>query len=166
MYLLLTLIAFIGTLTAAYTDFKHDTIPNILTLPLILSGLILHLLYGLYINNLSPFYLATLGTGGILIFFIGILMGRGLSAGDIKVFMFIAALVPSFPDALHGIFAPLIAPYPFIFSVCVNTILLSSIMLIASSRVKEKVSYAPFICLGFITALSIGDIFYLIILIT
>lgn len=114
--ILLTLLAIIGALIASYTDIKKGIIPNNLTLPLIIIGI-----FGSIITK--NFYACIKGLA--LIFFIGYtfwLLG-GWSAGDVKEFLFIAALIPRYPEFLKSFFSPVLASYPFVLTVFINTFL-------------------------------------------
>lgn len=121
---LLLVVALLGAGVAAYTDITRGIIPNAITLPLILVGLLGNLALGISSGNFSSFYSALLGTTAIFaVGYILWLLG-GLSAADAKEYMFIAALVPSYPRALLGVLDPVISPsYPFIFAVFFDTFL-------------------------------------------
>lgn len=112
-----------GAAYAGYSDLKTGEIPNRLTLSLIALGLGSHLLYSLYLKNYELLLLALKNFA--LIFAVGYLFWflGGWSAGDAKEFMFLAALVPRYPEALKPYFSPVLAPYPFSLTMLFNTFL-------------------------------------------
>jgi preflagellin peptidase FlaK len=116
-------IAIVGAVIASITDVKKGIIPNRLTFPLIAVGVSGYLVYSLYTKSLAPFAICIKSVA--IIFVIGYLfwMLGGWSAGDVKEFLFLAALLPQYPIFLKGIFNPYIAPYSFIITVFINTFL-------------------------------------------
>jgi preflagellin peptidase FlaK len=117
--------ALLGMGVAAYTDWKYRIIPNRLTFPLIAFGLGGHLLLGFYRRDFDPFLLSTGGT--LLLFLLGYLfwMLGGWSHGDTKALLFLAALLPRYPDPLRPYFSPLLAPYPFALTLLFNSFLVA-----------------------------------------
>jgi len=113
---LLTLLAIFGAIIASYTDIKKGIIPNNLTLPLIIIGVLGSILT-------KNFYLCIKSL--IIIFTVGYLFWilGGWSAGDVKEFLFIAALIPEYPDFLKSYFSPVLTSYPFVLTVFINTFL-------------------------------------------
>ncbi len=121
---LLLLTALAGAAYASYSDIKYGVIPNRLAFSLMFLGLGGHMAssaysgeYGLLIQVLKSFG---------LIFIVGFLFWLlgGWSAGDAKEFMFLAALVPRYPEALKNFFDPTIPPYPFSLTMLLNTFIL------------------------------------------
>ncbi len=113
---LLTLLAILGAIIASYTDIKKGIIPNALTMPLIIIGIVGSILTG----SLYPCI-----KGLIMIFIVGYffwILG-GWSAGDVKEFLFIAALIPRYPEFLKKYFSPILPSYPFVLTVFINTFL-------------------------------------------
>jgi preflagellin peptidase FlaK len=115
--------AVVGATYASYSDLKIGEIPNRLTLPLIALGLGSYLLYSLYLKNYELLLLVL--KNFVLILVIGYLFWLlgGWSAGDAKEFMFLAALVPRYPEFLKPYFGPALAPYPFSLTMLFNTFL-------------------------------------------
>lgn len=116
-------VALLGGLLASYTDFKMGIIPNRLTLPLTAIGIVGYLLSSMLNRDLSLFLSALKGflpvaIAGYLLWFAGM-----LSAGDSKVLMFLAALVPLYPGFLSHIFSPTLPPYPFPLAYLINSLL-------------------------------------------
>jgi len=75
------IILIIGMATAAFIDLKIGKIPNLITLPMSLAGLIWH---G-YLNGIAGFGFSIAGLLlGIAIFIIPYIMG-GMGAGDVKL---------------------------------------------------------------------------------
>ncbi len=146
--LIFVLIALFGATIASITDLKEGIIPNKLSFSLLAIGILGHLVYNLYglfqgtMNDLSLFILCIENVA--IIFVIGYIfwiMG-GWSAGDTKIFMFLAALIPQYPLFLNRYFTPKfypdaffsiqvgsaahrinILPYPFAITMLVNTFL-------------------------------------------
>src|SRR3990172_7860730 len=117
--MIFTLLALFGAIVASYTDVKQGVIQNRLTMPLFAAGVLGHLMVGG--REIVP----ALVMGVLLIFIVGYafwLVG-GWSAGDAKEFLFIAALLPAYPQELKDVFNPLLGPYPFIATVFINTFL-------------------------------------------
>lgn len=121
---LLLLTALAGATYASYSDIKHGVIPNRLAFSLILLGLGSYIIYSLYLRDYS--LLIEVFKSFALIFIIGYLfwLVGGWSAGDAKEFMFLAALVPRYPETLKNLFDPVIAPYPFSLTMLLNTFIL------------------------------------------
>ncbi len=114
-------LAISGSLAASYTDLKSGIIPNKLTFPLMLLGLVGYLFYSLYSGNLSIF-LTTLKAFLTVFVLSYILWAVGVfSAGDAKEFMFLSALVPFYPDFLRA--SPALPTYPFPVAFLINTFL-------------------------------------------
>ncbi len=112
-----------GAVVAAWTDWKSRRVPNRLTLPLIGLGILVNSLWAAYTRDLT--LLLDLAKGLAVVFILGyiFLLTGGWSAGDLKLFLFIAALVPRYPTFLRNSFAPAMAPYSFPLTVILNTIL-------------------------------------------
>lgn len=103
---LINLILIILLLTAAFFDAKEKRIPNLLTFPVMLTGLILNII----MNRLSGITFSFYGfLIGLAIFFIPFILG-GMGAGDVKLMAAIGALMgwkftllSSFFTAIAGI---------------------------------------------------------------
>jgi preflagellin peptidase FlaK len=121
---LLLLTALAGAAYASYSDIKHGVIPNRLSLPLILLGLGSYTAYSVYAGEYRLLREVLKNFG--LIFILGYLFWLlgGWSAGDAKEFMFLAALVPTYPEILRNFFDPVLPPYPFSVSMLLNTFIL------------------------------------------
>ncbi len=141
-------LALSGAAVASITDLKEGIIPNKISLTLLATGIIGHLAYNIYglttgtMDNLSLFILCIKNVA--VIFAIGYIfwMMGGWAAGDVKEFMFLAALIPQYPLFLAKFFNPHfypdasftitlgntihrinILPYPFAITLLVNTFL-------------------------------------------
>ncbi len=117
------LAALLGAAVSSVTDIKRGIIPNKLTLPLIGFGILGNLLLAL--SRSDPLIFVTCLSSIAAIFIFGYLFWilGGWSAGDVKELLFIAALVPRYPGILEETFNPALGPYPFVFTVLVNTFL-------------------------------------------
>jgi len=116
--MLFLLLAVLGIAVASYYDVRYRIIPNWLTLPLFFAGVA----GNMFLGNAKPL-LASVGA----MFLVGYSLWKlGFwSAGDAKEFLFLSALLPSYPQELKGFFNPYIAPYPFPITVFLNTFLAS-----------------------------------------
>ncbi|MEK6978459.1 MAG: prepilin peptidase [Candidatus Hydrothermarchaeota archaeon] len=112
-----------GAAIAFVTDLKERRVPNRLTLPLIGLGILGNSLWAIYTGDWSLLLELTKGLTAIFVLGYAFLLAGGWSAGDLKLFMFIAALVPRYPAFLRSSFAPAMAPYPFPLTVLLNTVL-------------------------------------------
>lgn len=125
--LLCTIIAIITCLYASYTDLKSGIIPNKLTFPLIGIGIILNGFYAFTAGNIWLIVYTLIFTAGI--FVLGYILWKlgAWAGGDVKLFTALAALLPFYPIILNysilGVEFPLIASYPFPFTLIVNSIL-------------------------------------------
>lgn len=125
--LLSVVIALIATLYAAYSDIKTGIIPNRLTIPLIVVGIILNGVKSLQVKDPQIIIYALILT--VTIFILGYILWRAgaWAGGDVKLFTGLAALLPFQPYILRysilGVPFPIIAPYPFPFTLIVNSIL-------------------------------------------
>lgn len=125
--LIAAIIAVAACLYASYTDFKRGIIPNKLTLPLIVVGLILNGIYAILIDNLLLIISATIITG--VIFALGYLFWKmgAWAGGDVKLFTALAALLAIYPPIINynilNYQMPFYATYPFPFTLVINSIL-------------------------------------------
>jgi preflagellin peptidase FlaK len=120
--MIFTLLALSGAVVASYTDLKHGIIHNKLTLGLFAVGFFGHLI----LDGMK--LLLPLLTGIVLIFILGygFWVVGGWSAGDAKEFLFLAALLPNYPQEFSnylGLNSPVLGPYPFVVTIFLNTIL-------------------------------------------
>ncbi|WP_456475171.1 A24 family peptidase C-terminal domain-containing protein [Candidatus Pyrohabitans sp.] len=119
-WLMLTL-AVLGALAASYTDIKHGIIPNKLSFSLFFAGIAGNIAIAFSKGSYS--LALDLGKAVLVTFAVGYtlwLLG-GMAAGDVKEFLFIAALLPKYPEVLLRYFSPSLAWYPFPLSVFINT---------------------------------------------
>jgi archaeal preflagellin peptidase FlaK len=131
--LLTAIIAIIACFYASYTDMTRGIIPNKLTFPLIGMGIVLNVIYTIYIGELGYLITGLIITGGI--FGLGYLFWKmgAWAGGDVKLFTALAALLPfyfilPFYPALisYPVFNftfPLVAAYPFPLTIIINSIL-------------------------------------------
>ena len=118
--MIFTALAVSGALAASYTDIKNGVIQNKLTLPLFIIGLVGNLaVYGKAIALQLLLSIGLIFSIGYVFWYVG-----GWSAGDAKAFLFLAALLPKYPENLKDVFNPhLTSYYPFIITVFLNTFL-------------------------------------------
>ncbi len=118
--MIFAVLAIFGALAASYTDIKKGIIQNKLTLPLFMIGLVGNLaVHGREIAMELSLSVGLIFSAGYIFWRIG-----GWSAGDAKEFLFLAALLPRYPEDLRGIFNPVLTSYyPFIITVFFNTFL-------------------------------------------
>lgn len=121
MEIFFTALAVLGAGIAAATDLKKGIIPNRLSLSLIGIGIFGNFVYSLYANSFELFLLSL--QNFIIILIIGYVLWilGGWSAGDVKEFLFLAVLLPRYPNFLKTFFSPALASYPFILTILLNT---------------------------------------------
>ncbi len=125
--LICTLIAILACIYASYTDLKNGIIANKLTFPLIGLGIILNGINAFLIGNLMFLVYTLVFT--TTIFVLGYLFWKlgAWAGGDVKLFTALAALLPFQPLIINytvlGYSIPLMASYPFPFTVIINSIL-------------------------------------------
>ncbi|HXL03750.1 MAG: prepilin peptidase [Firmicutes bacterium] len=120
---------------AAGIDFRHKIIPDIMTLPWMVVGLVI----GLFSGGIQGVFSRVLGLAacGGLVFLIAIVSRGGMGGGDIKLM----ALVGSFLGVLGGLTSFIIA---CIIGAIVGVILIA---LGIKSR-RDEIPFGPFISLG------------------
>ncbi len=116
-----TFLAVFGAGAAAITDLKKGIIPNKLSFSLLVLGILGNFLYSLYANSFELFLLSLQNFAIILIIGYMLWILGGWSAGDVKEFLFLAVLLPRYPEFLKIFFSPAPAPYPFILTILLNT---------------------------------------------
>ncbi len=122
-----TIIAILACIYASYSDLKRGIIPNKLTFPLIVLGLVLNGVYSFLTGNVLFIIAAAIIT--VVIFVLGYLFWKmgAWAGGDVKLFTALAALLAIYPPLLsYNIFnyqLPVYANYPFPFTLIINSIL-------------------------------------------
>ena len=83
----------IGLIYGSFTDIKYREVPDWLIYGMVISGLLLRLVYGLFSSELSLFFFGVLGVG--LSFGVGYLlfMFKVLGGGDVKIITGLGAFV-------------------------------------------------------------------------
>jgi archaeal preflagellin peptidase FlaK len=125
--LIATIIAILACLYGSYTDLKSGIIQNKLTFPLIGLGIVLNGIYAFMIGNIWLIVIDIIIT--VFIFALGYLFWRigAWAGGDVKLFTAIAALIPFYPFSftytIFNVQFPMIAGYPFPFTLIINSIL-------------------------------------------
>lgn len=125
--LIATIIAVIASFYASYMDLKKGIIPNKLTFPLIVVGLILNGVYAFMMGNI--WIIITCAVVTAIIFCLGYLFWKmgAWAGGDVKLFTALAALLPFNPQIVsYQIFQvpfPMLGTWPFPFSIIINSIL-------------------------------------------
>lgn len=124
---------------AAIYDTKYKKIPNALTFSTIIFGIIINLVYSILINNLLVILNSIFISG--IVFILSYLLWKFQlwGGGDVKLFTAIASVLPIHPALLSNMFTftisnqsvPIIAAYPFPFTVILNSILISFPVLIS-----------------------------------
>lgn len=121
METLFTALAVFGAAIAAATDLKKGIIPNKLSFPLLAVGILGNFFYSLYANSFELLFLSLQNFIIILVIGYSLWIFGGWSAGDAKEFLFLAVLLPRYPDFLKNFFFPALAPYPFVITILLNT---------------------------------------------
>lgn len=130
-------------LITAFIDLKYLIIPDQVILPSLAVGLILNTV--LYCKRL-PYYLAGFALGGGIILLIVVLSRGGMGCGDIKLF----ATVGLFLGLRHTVLAILLS---FISGSIVGLIFI----IFKIKKMKDAIPFGPFIALGSVVSLLIGD---------
>ncbi|MEM2192541.1 MAG: A24 family peptidase, partial [Candidatus Hadarchaeales archaeon] len=113
-----TAIAIGGTCVAIYTDLKSRIIPNRLTYPMIIAGLLLNLLDGIWHLNFWKAISGFLGAGISFAIGYGMWLTGGWAGGDVKLFTGYGALIPFYtpPSTVTPV-------YPFPITILFNSVL-------------------------------------------
>ncbi len=121
MEIFFTALAVLGAGIAAATDLKKGIIPNKLSLSLLAVGILGNFFYGIYKNSFELLFLSLQNFIAILIIGYALWILGGWSAGDVKEFLFLAVLLPRYPEFLKNFSSSVIAPYPFVLTILLNT---------------------------------------------
>lgn len=126
MTFICVIIALIACIYASYTDMTRGIIPNKLTFPLMVIGLILNGINAYLLGEYMIFVYTFIFTLGI--FILGYLFWKlgAWAGGDVKLFTAVAALIPFQPLLVnYKLFFnfPITAVYPFGLTVIINSIL-------------------------------------------
>lgn len=116
-YKLVALLALVTVFIANYTDLKDRIIPNKLTFPMIASGVVLYLGYGIYRQDLIFAVKGGLGAGLTFSIGYGMWYVGGWAGGDVKLYTALGALLAGYSAPYEG------APYPFPITIFVNGII-------------------------------------------
>lgn len=128
---------------AAGIDFHHRIIPDILTLPWMVVGLVLGAFCG-GIQGIFSRALGIVGCGG-LVFLIAIMSRGGMGGGDVKCM----ALVGSFLGVPGGLASFVIA--------CISGAIVGVILIVLGIKSrKDEIPFGPFISLGTIIVCIFG----------
>ncbi|MGC9516099.1 MAG: A24 family peptidase C-terminal domain-containing protein [Methanomicrobiales archaeon] len=122
-----SVIAILASIYGSYSDISKGVIRNKLTLPLIVLGITLNGIYAYMISEPWFFILTLIYTAIIFgLCYLFWLVGAW-AGGDVKLFTGLAALLPFAPAILNyqilGSSFPLVANYPFPFTLMINSIL-------------------------------------------
>jgi leader peptidase (prepilin peptidase)/N-methyltransferase len=130
-------------LTVAVIDYDHKIIPNTITLPGIVIGLGLSL-WALPITPLAS--LLGILLGGVFFYLIALVSKGGMGGGDIKLIAMIGAFL-----GWQGAF----------FTILSGTLLGSlvgvTLMVLGKKGRKDKVPFGPFLSIGTILFILLGD---------
>lgn len=136
-------ILIICLITSAFIDLNHQIIPDKLVLPTAAIGLPLTIL--LRWENLTDYFFG-FAVGGGTILLIVVLSRGGMGGGDIKLF----ATVGMYLGLRLTVLALLLS---FVFGSIAGLILI----LLKGKKMKDAIPFAPFIALGSIVSLFIGE---------
>jgi leader peptidase (prepilin peptidase)/N-methyltransferase len=129
---------------AAGIDFQHRIIPDVLTLPWMLVGLVIGAISG-GIQGVFSRALGIVGCGG-LVLLIAIISRGGMGGGDVKFL----ALVGSFLGVPGGLTSFVIA--------CIIGAIVGVILIVFGIRSrKDEIPFGPFISLGAIMVCIFGE---------
>jgi leader peptidase (prepilin peptidase)/N-methyltransferase len=130
-------------LVIALIDLDHKIIPNVITLPGVLVGLILSLRF-LPITPLTS--LLGVLIGGTLFYLIALVSKGGMGGGDIKLIAMIGAFL-GWHGTLFTIFS----------SALLGAVVGISLMLLGKKGRKDKLPFGPFLSFGAILFMLSGD---------
>jgi len=113
-------LALLAVCVANYTDLKERIIPNKLTFPLIVAGVVFYVLLGFYRWDFWTLIAGALGAA--LAFAIGYAMWLtgGWAGGDVKLFTALGALLPGIGKSFEP---PHTAPYPLLLTILFNSVI-------------------------------------------
>jgi len=137
------IVLIICLIISTFIDLKHQIIPDKVVLPTIIAGLVLNIM--LRRENL-PNYLMGFALGGGIIFLIVVLSSGGMGGGDVKLF----AAVGMFLGLRLTILSILLS---FIFGSIAGLILI----MLNLKKMKDAIPFGPFIALGSVISLFMGD---------
>lgn len=130
-------------LVIALIDFDHKIIPNSITLPGILIGVGLSF-WALPITPLDS--LIGLFAGGIFFYLVALISKGGMGGGDIKLIAMIGAFL-----GWQGVF------FTILVGALAGSIVGLGLMSIGKKGRKDKVPFGPFLALGAILFILVGD---------
>lgn len=136
-YYLVSVLALVTAFISTYTDLKDRIIPNRLTYPMVVVGIVLYLVWGVY---QWEWMLAI--TGGLwagLTFAIGYGMWfvGGWAGGDVKLYTALGALLGGFSAGEYSLVGVSEAPYPLPITVLLNGVICLAPVLITYTAVKS-----------------------------
>ena len=130
-------------LIASFIDLAHKIIPDVITLPGILAGLLASLLFTPI--GIGPALLGVV-LGGGLFFLVALLSRGGMGGGDIKLIAMIGAFL-GWQAVLVTIFL----------GACFGALVGGSLMLLKKRGRKDPVPFGPFLALGALVAMVWGQ---------
>ncbi|MDD4569628.1 MAG: prepilin peptidase [Tepidanaerobacteraceae bacterium] len=140
---LTAIILVICLIISLFIDLEHQIIPDKVVLPTMAAGLLINIV--MHWKDL-PDYLMGFALGGGIIFLIVVLSKGGMGGGDIKLF----ATVGMFLGLRLTVLAILLS---FIFGSIAGLILI----ILKYKRMKDAIAFGPFIALGSVVSLFMGD---------
>ena len=103
-------LALLAVCVANYTDlFKGRIIPNKLTLPMLVTGIVFHALVGIWNSDLLKAISGVVGASVAFAIAYGIWLMGGWAGGDVKLFTALGALLPMYSPTIP---APYSSGYP------------------------------------------------------
>jgi leader peptidase (prepilin peptidase)/N-methyltransferase len=130
-------------LTVAVIDYDHKIIPNTITLPGIVIGLGLSL-WALPITPLASLLGVLLG--GIFFYLIALVSRGGMGGGDIKLIAMIGAFL-----GWQGAFFTILS------GALLGSLVGVTLMVLGKKGRKDKVPFGPFLSVGAILFMLLGD---------
>ncbi|MCL5771047.1 MAG: prepilin peptidase [Actinobacteria bacterium] len=140
--LLLSLILISGLITISFIDIEHGLIPNVIVLPLTVTGLLINIL-------LMPkkWWIVLAFSFGAFLFMliISLIYPKGMGMGDVKLSLMAGSFL--IQKIVPGLFIGFLA----------GSIFGLIMILIKKRKIKQTIPFGPFISLGCIVALFFGD---------
>ncbi len=143
-YTLIACILIPACMVVSVIDLKIQIIPNEISLPGIVLGLLINILPASPLGFLSALYGMLLGGG--FFYLVALLSKGGMGGGDIKLIAMFGAFL-GWKNCLVAIF----------FGVLLGSVVGIVLMLLRKKGRKDPIPFGPFLCLGTLIALFFGN---------
>ena len=121
------IVALLGTIFSSITDLKGRWVPDWSNYALIFIGLGGHAIISILTVSFKPLLHSIAGAGLFFLIAAAMFYGGAWGGGDTKLFIGLGALLPIYPIILTNHVNPAIAPWPFLFTLWLNTLIIGVI---------------------------------------